>query len=26
LEDSTGPQAVNTTAAFTNNFRFAIPA
>ena len=26
LEDATGPQAVNTTAAFTNNFRFAIPA
>lgn len=26
LEDSTGPQAINTQAAFTNNFRFAIPA
>jgi hypothetical protein len=26
LEDGTGPQAVNTTAAFINNFRFAIPA
>ena len=26
LEDATGPQTVNTTAAFTNNFRFAIPA
>jgi len=26
LEDNTGPQAINTTAAFTNNFRFAIPA
>ena len=26
LEDGTGPQAINTQAAFTNNFRFAIPA
>ena len=26
LEDSTGPQTANTVAAFTNNFRWAIPA
>lgn len=26
LEDSTGPQTANTVVAFTNNFRWAIPA